>query len=194
MLGNIAKLFRVFRSLPAFAIYRLSAARTIVDADIARWQKAGETDKLGLTPAFFALTKKEEFRSVLYYRLPACRAFAWLLGRGAPALYLNTPNIGPGLYLQHGFATVVTAKSIGRNCLINQQVTIGYRGFDKAPRIGDNVSIRAGAKVLGDVTIGDNSVIGAGAVVIRSVPPDSVVVGNPAFIVRQNGVKCREAL
>lgn len=194
MIGNITKLFRAFRSLPAFIIYRLSAAKAIVEADIARWQKAGETDKHGITLAFFALTKKEEFRSVLYYRMPMCRAFAWLIGRGAPALYLKTPNIGPGLYLQHGFATIVTAKSIGRNCLINQQVTIGYRGFDKAPFIGDNVSIRAGAKILGDVTIGDNSVIGAGAVVIKSVPPNCVIVGNPAYIVRRDGMKCREAL
>jgi serine O-acetyltransferase len=144
--------------------------------------------------AFFVLTSHEGFRSVLYYRIPSCRFWRWLLGAGVPALYINTPMIGPGLYFQHGFATIVHAKSIGSNCFINQQVTVGYHGAGKAPVIGNNVSIRAGAKVIGDITIGDNAVIGAGAVVTKSVPPDCVVVGVPAHIVRRNGQACREDL
>lgn len=136
----------------------------------------------------------EEFRSLIYYRLPAAKSFAWLAGRGVPALYINTRQIGAGLYFQHGFATIIHAKSIGVNCHINQQVTVGYHGAGRSPVIGDNVSIRAGAKVIGDVVIGDNVVIGAGAVVVKSVPSNCVVVGNPACIVRRDGKKCREAL
>lgn len=57
---------------------------------------------------------------------------------------------------------------------------------DKAPIIGDNVRIATGAIVLGEITIGDNSIIGAGAVVVKSVPANCTVIGNPARIVKLN--------
>jgi serine O-acetyltransferase len=113
-----------------------------------------------------------------------------------PAFYINTASIGPGLFLQHPFATIIDAKSIGKNCWINQQVTVGHTDATglSHPTIGDNVFIFAGAKTLGGITIGDGAVIGAGAVVTKSVPAGCTVVGNPAYIVRRNGVKCREPL
>ena len=92
------------------------------------------------------------------------------------------------------FATIVHAKSIGKNCSINQQVTIGFNGAGKFPVIGDNVSIRAGAKVLGDIVLGDNVIVGAGAVVTKSVPPNCVVVGVPAYIIKRDGIRCKEEL
>lgn len=62
-------------------------------------------------------------------------------------LYINTRNIGHRLYIQHGFATVISAKSVGDDCWINQQVTIGYT-FDSEPVvIGNGVRVSAGAKV-----------------------------------------------
>ena len=95
-------------------------------------------------------------------------------------LYLMSKEIGGGLFIQHGFATMVTAESVGENCWINQQVTIGYNGHGRAPVIGNHVMITCGAKVLGDITVGDNAVIGANAVVIRDVEPGSKMVGVPA--------------
>ena len=75
---------------------------------------------------------------------------------------------------------MITAESVGENCWINQQVTIGYNGHGKAPVIGNNVMITCGAKVLGEITIGDDAVIGANAVVIRDVEPGAVMGGVPA--------------
>ena len=95
-------------------------------------------------------------------------------------LYIETPEIGGGLYIQHGFATMIAAKSIGENCWINQQVTIGYNDHGDPPVIGNNVMITCGAKVLGNITVGDNVVIGANAVVIRDVETGAKVGGVPA--------------
>ncbi|MBV8757225.1 MAG: serine acetyltransferase [Deltaproteobacteria bacterium] len=81
----------------------------------------------------------------------------------------------------HPFGIVIHAGAkIGRNVVILHQVTIGERTLDStaaAPRIGDNVYIGAGAKVLGDITVGDGARIGANAVVTKDVPPGATVVG-----------------
>lgn len=74
---------------------------------------------------------------------------------------------------------------IGNNVQIDQYVTIGGRVGAGSPVIGNNVRIGAGAKVLGPITVGENSLIGANAVVIKDVPPNVTVVGIPAKIVRK---------
>ncbi|MDO5579363.1 MAG: serine O-acetyltransferase [Ruminococcus sp.] len=82
---------------------------------------------------------------------------------------------------------------MGSNCWINQQVTVGHTEKGR-PKIGNNVKIMTGAKVLGNVTIGDNVIIGAGAIIVKDVPSDCVVVGSRAYIVKRNGKKVREEL
>lgn len=77
---------------------------------------------------------------------------------------------------------------------IYQQVTVGYSDDEKAPIIGDNVTIFPGAKVIGDVVIGNNVVIGANAVVVKNVPANCTVVGVPAYIIRRDGKKIIEKL
>lgn len=103
--------------------------------------------------------------------------------------------IGCGLVFYHGFSTILFPESMGEGCTVSQNVTIGRaKEYGPRPKIGNNVKICAGAIVLGDITIGDNVTIGAGCVVVKSVPSDCVVVGNPAYIVRKNGIKVHEAL
>lgn len=92
----------------------------------------------------------------------------------------------------HGFSTIINAKSIGNNCTIYQQVTIG--NWNGTPKIGNNVTIFPGAKVIGNITVGDNVKIGANAVVSKNVPENCTVVGVPAFIVKRNGIRVREKL
>ena len=95
-----------------------------------------------------------------------------------------TGKIGGGLFIQHGFSTYIAAESIGENCWINQQVTIGYKDNTTPPVIGNNVTITCGAKVLGPITIADNVTIGANAVVVKDLPPNSVWGGVPARRIR----------
>ena len=137
-----------------------------------------------------------EFRSLFYHRIQKRnfkKEILLFFYKPTPTLHICTDEIGPGLFLQHGFATIIAAKRIGRNCWINQQVTIGYTESGN-PDIGDDVTICAGALVLGGIKIGDRAIIGAGAVVVKSVPPDCTVVGNPASIIKRDGVRVTEKL
>jgi len=91
--------------------------------------------------------------------------------------------VGAGTRIDHFGGVIVSGyASIGKRCVIRQGVTIGLKNEDTpcAPRIGDHVSIGAGAKLLGDITIGDGAVIGANAVVLQDVPPYHLAVGIPA--------------
>jgi len=102
-------------------------------------------------------------------------------------------RIGRGLFIDHGMGVVIGETAvIGDNVLIYQSVTLGGTGIEKGkrhPTIGNNVVIGAGAKVLGNIKVGDNSYIGANAVVIKDVPPNSTVVGVPGRITKQEGKK-----
>ncbi len=107
-------------------------------------------------------------------------------------------QIGKGLFIDHGMGVVVGETAIiGDNVLLYQGVTLGGTGLEKGkrhPTIGNNVVIGGGAKVLGNITIGDNSYIGANAVVIKDVPPNSTVVGVPGRITKQDGKKIDTSL
>ena len=105
------------------------------------------------------------------------------------------PNaiIGKGLFIDHGAGVVIGETSIiGNNVVLYQGVTLGGTGKEKGkrhPTIGDNVVLGTGAKILGNITIGSNSYIGANAVVIKDVPDNSTVVGVPGRITKQDGKK-----
>lgn len=101
-------------------------------------------------------------------------------------------RLGPGIVIVHGFGVVIGSDTrIAGDCCIFHGVTLGDRGSewvnsdrpDGHPRIGRDVMFGAGAKVLGPITIGDNCVIGANAVVLSDVPSDSVAAGVPAKVI-----------
>jgi len=102
-------------------------------------------------------------------------------------------KIGKRFFIDHGMGVVIGETSIiGDDVLLYQGVTLGGTGLEKGkrhPTIGNNVVIGTGAKVLGNITVGDNSYIGANAVVIKDVPPNSTVVGVPGRITKQDGKK-----
>jgi serine O-acetyltransferase len=100
-------------------------------------------------------------------------------------------TIGKGFFIDHGMGVVIgETAEIGDDVLLYHGVTLGGVSLEKKkrhPTIGNNVVIAAGAKILGAITIGDNSKVGANAVVLKDVPPDSTVVGIPGRVVVQNG-------
>lgn len=101
--------------------------------------------------------------------------------------------VGKNFFIDHGMGVVIGETSIiGDNVLIYQGVTLGGTGKEtgkRHPTVGNNVVVGAGAKILGNIVIGDNSYIGANAVVIKDVPPNSTVVGIPGRITKQEGRK-----
>ncbi len=104
-------------------------------------------------------------------------------------------TIGRRFFIDHGMGVVIGETcEIGNDVTIYQGVTLGGTGKEKGkrhPTLCDNVLVASGAKVLGSITIGENSKVGAGSVVLKNVPPDSTVVGIPGAIVIANGVKVK---
>ena len=152
--------------------------------NLARWVEATDLDRPSLLRAAAAYA---EFRTLYYYRLRRAGTLGTLASGllsivypGERTLHLTCSDIGGGLFIQHGFATIIAARSLGERCWVNQQVTIGFVRPEDRPVLGDGVAVYAGAKVLGDVTVGDGAVVGANAVVLEDVPPGHTAVGVPA--------------
>jgi serine O-acetyltransferase len=98
-------------------------------------------------------------------------------------------SVDGGLYIPHPYGIVVGSCNLGKRVTILQHVTLGRRdhGEDNWPRIEDGVSLMAGSVVLGGVTVGRNAVLGANAVALQDIPPDSIAVGVPAKILPRSG-------
>jgi serine O-acetyltransferase len=104
-----------------------------------------------------------------------------------------TAEIGPGLYIPHtGYIVVGSGVKIGSNCTLTQGVTIGHagggqKGAEVSPILGSRVYVGPSAIIIGPVVIGNDALVGAGAVVVHSVRPGDVVVGNPARVISGRG-------
>ncbi|GAB3536689.1 serine acetyltransferase [Pontibacter brevis] len=111
----------------------------------------------------------------------------WFLGIELP----YSARVGKNLFLAHGQALVVIHGAvIGDNCVLRQSTTIGIKRYDDGtfsgcPVIGNNVDIGSNVCIIGEVRIGNNVKIGAGSVVVKDVPDNAIVVGNPARIIKQ---------
>jgi serine O-acetyltransferase len=113
------------------------------------------------------------------------------LARGLTGIEIHPgATIGPGLFIDHGMGVVIgETAEVGSDVTLYHGVTLGGTSMSRGkrhPTIGDRVTIGAGAKVLGNIIIGSDSRIGANAVVVRSVPENSVVVGVPGQVVRRS--------
>lgn len=158
--------------------------------DLNRWQEICHLEGTKTVILAQLLWDKKEFRNLFIYRNSHRLIFRYWIAlwyHPMDTLFIETPEIGGGLFIQHGFATMIAAKSIGENCWINQQVTIGYTGKG-CPVIGSNVMITCGAKVLGGISVGDGAVIGANAVVVKDVEAGAVMGGVPATVIRKREV------
>ncbi len=143
------------------------------------------------------------FRVILRYRL-AHKLYLkkhyflarWISQRAARKTGIEIhpgATIGRGLFIDHGSGVIIGETTvIGDNVTLYQGVTLGGTGKEQGkrhPTLEDNVMVSAGAKILGSFTIGENSKIGAGSVVLEEVPPNCTVVGVPGRIVRMNDKK-----
>lgn len=170
----------LYRILPVFWIIQTVPNRKIINEDIERYMELDSLPYSRIINLGLLLLRKPEFVSQMMYRVKRVSRIKsvaiGMLFRCEKTLFINTSEIDGGLYIQHGFATIISASKVGKNCFINQQVTVGYEG-KYAPIIGDNVRVCAGAKVIGNIHIGENSVIGANAVVVKDIPANVTVGG-----------------
>ena len=140
------------------------------------------------------------FKAIIYYRM-AHKLYEgkhyfwarWVSQKGARKTGIEIhpgARIGKGLFIDHGNGVIIGETAIvGDNVTLYQGVTLGGTGKEhgkRHPTLCNNVMVSAGAKVLGSFTIGENSKIGAGSVVLEEVPPNSTVVGVPGRVVKRN--------
>ena len=141
-------------------------------------------------------TRRIELIGILLYRMariaylqgnePAAEALS-NLGRFISGFEIYyTASIGPGLKINHGLGTVVGARvQIGKNCLLHQGVTLGDRNGGR-PVLRDNVTVYAGAKIIGGITIGNAAIVGANCVCMKDVPDNGVIAGVPGRIITKD--------
>jgi serine O-acetyltransferase len=159
-----------------------------MQADMRRWagilrQDAPASTRDYLVLFVFLMTFTPEFRNLFYLRAGRwSRVLSFLCPRLA-SLDIACPAIGAGLFIQHGEGTYVSARRIGENCWIGRQVVVGYSGENQYPTIGSNVRIFAGAKIVGNVTIGDGATIGLNTVITDNVPAGASMLGVPGRII-----------
>lgn len=107
-------------------------------------------------------------------------------------------KIGRRFFIDHGMGVVIGETCvIGDDCILFQGVTLGGTGKERGkrhPTLGNNVLVATGAKVLGSITLGDNSKVGAGSVVLKDVPPNATVVGIPGKVVILDGIRVKQNL
>ena len=182
ILKNIKFLFEFIRCFPHLIIFYLHKNNSIIRADIIRWLSIlGKTYSVPIG-LIYLLAFYKAFRNIFYYRIGVLKYLLNIFCPQISTLIIQTEHIGEGLFIWHGFATGITAKSIGKNCTINHMVAIGNaNGY---PTILDNVRILAGAIIVGDITIGNNSTIGANATVFSDVPDNSTVFATPSKIMK----------
>lgn len=183
---------------PKAAARRFGELRSILAADLwvscHLWEFQGRTRRC--VYALERIVLIPHVRAVVMHRLahaawqrPASRPLAYLLRarvmRAAGADIHPGASIGPGFNLVHSVGVVIGKDVVaGRNLSVFQGVTIGDNGSEPGqPRLGDNVVLGAGAKILGPISIGDGATVGAAAVVFGSAPAQSLIVGIPGRVI-----------
>lgn len=185
MFMKIFSLFSVIIYWPHLVLFLNSSQKEKIIADV--YARRAPEYKMShiLVDLSLLLAKNRDFRTLFYFRVKGF--FANVLRVFYPKERYFTidvrTEIEGGLQLVHPYASILNAEYIGKNVYVNHLVTVGEKN-GRRPIIGDNVELHASSMVIGGITIGDNAIIGAGAVVLKDVPPNAVVAGNPAKIIK----------
>ena len=180
----------MWRILPAYLFAHHNLFKEKCKMDIDQWlnYSPDTQEKKRIFRFGYMMLYEKACRNILLNRLHRnviMFAMIRILFKPLESCYINMPpeNIGGGFSLQHGFSTIISAQKIGERCRVYQQVTIGYHG-EYSPIIGNDVSVTAGAIVIGNVQLGDGVVVGAGSVVTKNVAPYTTVAGVPARVLK----------
>jgi serine O-acetyltransferase len=180
-LGTLARVAKEIRRDVHAAQERDPAARDV-----------GSSEILAIWPGVHAVLAHRVAHALFEARVPFLPRLIAGLARLSTGIEIHpAARIGHGLFIDHGMGVVIgETAAIGDDVTLYQGVTLGGTGFatgKRHPTVQDNVTIGSGAKLLGPITVGHGSKIGANSVVIHDVPPNSTVVGNPGHPVRIDG-------
>ncbi len=187
---NLLSYFNIILTLPHLLIFRglKNDAKVFISSDVEEMNKR-LNKQLSL---YDYLAFHRAYRNLFYYRVGHRKA-RWLrlFLKEYPFFRISptVKHIGKNAFvLNHPYGTIINAKHIGDHFTICQLTTLGNKVHgrnDLIPTIGDNVTLGANVNIMGNITIGNNVIIGAGSVVVKDVPNNCVIAGNPAKIIRR---------
>lgn len=190
---KIFYLFSLFYTWPLWVYYKILLLMNHKGAILFKQDLDFRSSKRTYCKGFFPLMFHVKcYRNLYYKRLAPWSSIFRIICPQDKTLIIDGKNmpLGKGVWLEHSFRTIIHAQSIGQHFKVWHNCTIGSKNGE-LPIIGNNVTVCANAMILGGVTIGDNVVIGAGAVVVKNVPSNCTVIGNPSFIVKLKGEKVK---
>lgn len=174
--------------IPHVIVYTFKNRR-MINSDMRRWQHNINIKLPNYLLLIYLLHHDWGFRTLFYYRIGpiASLLIGWWRPKDRYVDISFTTPIGEGAYLVHPRAVGIGASHIGKNFTCRQLTTIGNKRDgqnENRPWIGDNVTLGTNVSIIGPVHVGNNVIIGAGSVVIKDIPDNSVAVGNPAKVIK----------
>lgn len=175
--------------IPHYLLYFFSKSKRLIEEDAEAMRNYPSYASICKKYIIlYLLTKDRFFRKMFYTRIGR---LSYLVSWYSPGegTFFPCKDIGGGFYMAHPYATIINAKRVGRNFTCRQCTTIGNKkdgDNENIPIIGDNVTLGANVVIIGGITIGNNVIVGAGSVVVKDIPDNCIVAGNPARIIRNN--------
>lgn len=170
--------------------YRKCINRHLIDLDVERWCQETGIDGQKNECLLKLLACHPQFRNIFYYRLTITSR---LLKRICPPEpYISIADDcgeieGGAIYFEHAWNTRISVNHIGYGCNFRQLTTLGVKSknrHNERPWIGNNVTFGVNVTCIGNIHIGDNAIIAAGSVVVKDVPANAIVAGNPAKVIK----------
>ena len=170
----------------SYILYNRGGGKNTLNSDLQRLRHQLSIKIPTFIALLYFLHNNSYYRILFYHRIGPVKAMliGWYRPGNKYFTISKTTKIGKGVLIAHPYSTIINAESIGDNFSCIHLTTLGETSKGR-PVIGNNVSLGAAVTIIGNVHIGNNVVVGAGSVVVKDIPDNCVVAGNPARIIKE---------